>query len=476
MVIRLKLRILEGDYLLEDIAAVKKYYPKIDDDVFMTLIALDPTYRDGSNSLGKYGKWILNLYNKGKLSEDDFGEVTPLLNQFTTYKNRIQNKDLNAYKTLDDLDAVVSAVVDDDSMLSDRQKLRFKKNLKAGRVENSAQNDYSTDYEDSYWIVQIPHTHEASMKLGKGTSWCTAHEDPEWYNTYTYDDGEEFNLYVMKNKSTGERWQYCDNPYRGYDYQFMDENDNEVEPGYFISDLMSDNPDENEGFVEYLTELNPEFFKNVRIMGENGELQVVDNTIIKCDGYVDSELYIPDGIDEIGEGAFLDNADIDVVVLSDSVRIINESAFETSSINELRVSESSSLEYIDKDAFYGADSLTSIWLPDSLEVINYRAFAQSGVHQAQINNVTLINTFAFQRSDLGSLYIYESRDGLEIRELAFSECPELTKVLLPDNVKSISDKAFDSDNDNLVIYSDSDYVKEYCEKNGIEYGGGYDDM
>ena len=84
----MKLKINESP-LYEDIAAVKKYYPKIDDTTFYTLIALDPTYRDGSNSVGKYGKWILNLYNKGKLSEDDFGEVEPLLNQFTTYKNRI---------------------------------------------------------------------------------------------------------------------------------------------------------------------------------------------------------------------------------------------------------------------------------------------------------------------------------------------------------------------------------------------------
>lgn len=87
----MKLKIFENRYLLEDIAAVKKYYPSIDDATFMQLIALDPTYRDGSNSLGKYGKWILNLYNKGAISEEDFSEISPLLQQFTTYRNRIQN-------------------------------------------------------------------------------------------------------------------------------------------------------------------------------------------------------------------------------------------------------------------------------------------------------------------------------------------------------------------------------------------------
>lgn len=77
-----------NEFLYEDIEAVKKYYPNIDDGTFMQLIQLDPTYR-GNDSVGKYGKWLLNLYNKGNLSEEDFEEITPLLNQFTTcgYQN-----------------------------------------------------------------------------------------------------------------------------------------------------------------------------------------------------------------------------------------------------------------------------------------------------------------------------------------------------------------------------------------------------
>ena len=116
----MKLRIIET-VLTETIEDVKKYYPKIPDDIFMELIALDPTFT-GKDSVGKYGKWLLNLYNKGKLDKTEFSEVTPLLNQFTTYRNRIQNKDLNAYKTLDDLAEILAQVVDDDSMLTPSQK------------------------------------------------------------------------------------------------------------------------------------------------------------------------------------------------------------------------------------------------------------------------------------------------------------------------------------------------------------------
>ena len=251
--IQLKLRINESNYLLEDIAAVKKYYPNIDDNVFMTLIALDPTYRDGSNSVGKYGTWILNLYNKGKISEDDFGEITPLLNQFSTYKNRIQNKDLNAYKTLDDLDAAVSAVVDDDSMLSNRQKVRFNKNVKAGRIKVTAEDDYDTPFEDSEFVVYIPNTHEASMKLGKGTSWCTAHENDDYYGQYT--DGNK--LYIVVNKKTGDKWQFSDQT-----YEFRDSRDDEYSPSDFREEIASD------GLIDYLDSVG---FDNAKEPGSEDE-------------------------------------------------------------------------------------------------------------------------------------------------------------------------------------------------------------
>lgn len=47
--------------MYEDIAAVQKYYPNIPDDTFMELISLDPTYT-GKDSVGKYGKWLLNPF------------------------------------------------------------------------------------------------------------------------------------------------------------------------------------------------------------------------------------------------------------------------------------------------------------------------------------------------------------------------------------------------------------------------------
>jgi len=193
-------------FLCEVIADVKKYYPNIDDDTFMELITLDPTYT-GKDSVGKYGKWLLNLYNKGKISENDFDEIPDLLNQFTIYRNRVQNKDLNAYKSLDDLAEILASVIDDDSMLTPRQKVRFLKNVKSGKIQLDASDDFDVVLDTPNFIVYVPNTHEASMKLGKGTEWCTSHENPESYNDYT-ENGHK--LYIVKDKKTEKRWQYSD--------------------------------------------------------------------------------------------------------------------------------------------------------------------------------------------------------------------------------------------------------------------------
>jgi len=160
--------IVKEKFLCEVIADVKKYYPNIDDDTFMELITLDPTYT-GKDSVGKYGKWLLNLYNKGKISENDFDEIPDLLNQFTIYRNRVQNKDLNAYKSLDDLAEILASVIDDDSMLTPRQKVRFLKNVKSGKIQLDASDDFDVVLDTPNFIVYVPNTHEASMKLGKGT-------------------------------------------------------------------------------------------------------------------------------------------------------------------------------------------------------------------------------------------------------------------------------------------------------------------
>ena len=187
---------LNESLIVEDIDAVKKNYPNIADEDFMTLVALDPTYDPNRDSVGTYGKWILNLYNKGKITYDDFDNVTQMLDVWETNKRRFQNKDIGQFKTLKDFE---TALLDmPDLELSHRQKVRqAQKNRKNADLGDEAK----LVYEDSDWEVWIPKTYAASCKLGQGTSWCTAttETDNHWKEYSSSGD-----LYIVINKHQEE--------------------------------------------------------------------------------------------------------------------------------------------------------------------------------------------------------------------------------------------------------------------------------
>lgn len=107
--------------LLETIADVKRLYPNISDEDFDRLIRLDPTFQSNRDSVGKYGKWILNLFNKDKL--DNEGHVFDLLSRFEEAKPQLKEKDVNRFKSITDLEDYLN---DENNYneLSRRQQLR----------------------------------------------------------------------------------------------------------------------------------------------------------------------------------------------------------------------------------------------------------------------------------------------------------------------------------------------------------------
>ena len=63
--------------LTEGIAELKRQYPNISDNDYQQLIRMDPTY-GGGNEIGKFGRWILDLYNlfvKDRLAEEKYEQA-----------------------------------------------------------------------------------------------------------------------------------------------------------------------------------------------------------------------------------------------------------------------------------------------------------------------------------------------------------------------------------------------------------------
>ena len=346
---------------------------------------------------------------------------------------------------MQELSDILAEVVEDDSMLSPRQKVRFLKNVKAGRVQISAEDDYDVVLETPKFIVYVPNTHEASMKLGKGTKWCTAHENPDWYNKYT---GNGHKLYIIQEKSTGDLWQYSDK--KG---DFLDQNDSNFD----IPSLMKEDKKLSKFFEKFL---GIDFYSFDGTWTYDGK-PVPENICKSVTGII-----IPDSYDRICPYAFESCWELKSVVIPNSVTSIGDFAFRYCE-NLESVTIQNSVTLIDDGAFYDCYALSNIEIPDSVTSIGAVAFGGcESIESITIpNGVTYINDYTFSGcSSLKSVSIPNSV--YSIADCAFQGCNSLRSLIIPNSVTEIAKYAFDYC-DNLTVYTDNQYVIEYCNDYGI---------
>ena len=126
----------------------RKYYPEVDRDIFKAAMESDPTSSRGK--VGKYVKWILNLYKNGSWKPDDTHETMDALSKFDRIKSNLRVKDINQYKSVKQLlDAV-----------SGKKSANDIKHTEAEKV-----------YEDGEWLIVVPKTEAAAKLYGKNTTW-----------------------------------------------------------------------------------------------------------------------------------------------------------------------------------------------------------------------------------------------------------------------------------------------------------------
>jgi hypothetical protein len=173
----------------------QKYYSDIPQDEFTQIIQSDPTFNpETPDKMGKYGKWLLSLYKNGNLKLEDLYKSREYLSYFIKFYNKIQQKDINKYKTLPDLYNTVQPFIDNPEQATSKSDEVRKIKEGANKI-----------YEDGEWLVISPQTEEASIYYGKNTQWCTAAEKSQnMFSTYR-DDGE---LYININKKTNEKYQF----------------------------------------------------------------------------------------------------------------------------------------------------------------------------------------------------------------------------------------------------------------------------
>lgn len=205
----------------EGINEVKTKYPLINEDDFIKLLKLDPTY-NGSQSLGKYGKWILNRYyalikdkialskwskekengstypkptNKSQDTLEDFKKVYQLLSSFNVI-NKKAKLNIDNIKSINKLEDIINQYkksgVSDNSSTQKLLDLYRKSIIKGAELV----------FRCSDWIVITATTLESSKLFGDVTKWCTTSPNGEKYSQYTSTDNKSLliNFDLKNNK------------------------------------------------------------------------------------------------------------------------------------------------------------------------------------------------------------------------------------------------------------------------------------
>ena len=180
-------------------------------------------------------------------------------------------------------------------------------------------------------------------------------------------------------------------------------------------------------------------------------------------GDVVEELTVPEGVEQIGEGALAGLKTLRKVKLPSTLKKIGAMAFQGCEALEeitlpagisvlepgvfsgcLRLKKAAlpaGLKSIGSMAFYRCESLTSLKLPKGLERIGEEAFSRSGLKAASLpDTVTALGAGAFSGTPVTKVTL--SGALTEIPAGCFYQCAELTAAQVPAGVEAIGDRAF----------------------------------
>lgn len=156
---------------------------------FQSILTIDPT------SIKKFTGWMAKQWALGQINNID--KLRNTIEEYNTFlnKGKIKQKDIYQFKTFNDLKQVIDKLNQSGEGIS------------IGELEKNY--EIVRDDEDLY--VVVPHTHEASRKLGlsqfafrdcgegKDSAWCTTYKAPDHFNDYYFINNVTF--YYIKVKS-----------------------------------------------------------------------------------------------------------------------------------------------------------------------------------------------------------------------------------------------------------------------------------
>lgn len=258
---------------LEDV--YNKWYNNIDKETFINITSLDPT--GNQNKIGKYSKWLLNLYKKGELNLNNSKYIKTLLFTFNKFINKINKKDINQYKNLEELSFALKSFTENPEQATS----------KSDEIRKLKKEGSEVVYEDDIWKVIVPKTKIAAQYYGKGTEWCTSSNEygfGDFFNSYN----NRGNLYININKQNKSKFQF-----HFEDSEFMDEKDSPI-IDYFSQkgDILCDKLNLSRGLLDfYQDKIEGNLLHEILFYGELLEIINYYNEYNICAIDYDNQVY-----------------------------------------------------------------------------------------------------------------------------------------------------------------------------------------
>ena len=184
--------------LLEDrVDFIKKQNPNLDpSDIDYFATHADPTTKK------THTQWIVNQYKTGKIAKTDHSRIKDTLQNFEKYKGKLDQKDINHYRSLDDID---SATKPHSGMAASNKQVKQQVKTTGSKVV----------YADDKVTVRRLDTFGAAKLYGANTKWCTSSSEQDF--NYCKRKGKLFVVHTPEGKiqyhpATGEMKDARDEP------------------------------------------------------------------------------------------------------------------------------------------------------------------------------------------------------------------------------------------------------------------------
>lgn len=146
------------------------------------------------------------------------------------------------------------------------------------------------------------------------------------------------------------------------------------------------------------------------------------------------------GVESLSNEIFYNNTGIKTIEFSDSIGAIGERAF-SGCTNLKKITIPDSVTQLGESIFSNCTSLKKVVVPYSVTELPKEAFCNcSSLDDITLENIEIINTFAFRGTPIKSFTIESSVENIRI--YAFADCTNLKKVTFLSKDVYIDDKAF----------------------------------